>query len=258
MSTNTELRAKIKQLSDIVGRNLENWDPRTRSGMVGAQEKAKRDIESVRQELAVNIVRSAMLIAGLADAPVAPLKGIAEANPGETVAIDFYELEHRLIDSIYKGREAVGFTVNNEFTIMLNRVLSLVRDELGAISMPTVAIPATRYGKYESKEQVSALLHDIFSAQFGTELKAKYMHLRLTQLGKELLNGAFETLTIVVTNIPKDFREVVGGITKHMVYVTKEEGIVGSVVSSDSDTEQDLILKIVSKIQENKLKGEAK
>jgi hypothetical protein len=256
--TNTELRKKIQDLKVIIGRNLENWDSRTRSGMVGQQEKAKRDIEVTKQELSTNIVRSAMLIAGLEDAPAATLKGIAAMNPSESVSIDFYELEHRLIDSIYKGREVVGFTVNNEFTIMLNRVLSLVRDELGAISMPTVAIPATRYGKYDSKDDVAKFLHEIFKAQFGTELKAKYMHLRLTQLGKELLDGNFDTLTIVVTNIPKDFRQVVGGITKHLVFVTKEEGIPESVVSSEGDTEQDLILKIVNKIQENKLKGENK
>jgi len=258
MATNLELRQKITKLKEILGKNLENWDPRTRPGMVGLQEKSKRELEEVKQDLSVNIVRTAMLIAGLDDANNETLRKVAAMNPHESVSIDFYELENRILDTIYSGREKVGYLVNNEFSILLNRALSVVRDELGAISMPTVNIPAARYGKYESKQAVANFLHDVFTKQFGTELKAKYMHLRLTQLGKELLDGEFNTLTIVITNIPKDFKDVVSGITNHMVFVTKEEGIPKSVICSDQDSEQDLIMKIVAKIQENKLKGEIK
>lgn len=250
--SNAQLREKIKSERAIVDQDLQKWDIRTRGGMEGRQREAQVNIDKMEATLKTNLVANAVVIVGTQGVSSDVLKILAEKNGSET--IDFLELEEKIVNAIYKGT-LDGFRVGNEFQIRLSNVLSQLALEMGAVSIPTPAIPANKYGNYKTKAEVVNLLHEAFTKDLGLELKQKYVYVTLDAIANKHVGLDTEHVSIVVTNVPENFLPIFNGTTNFLIVVSPNDKLNGAVLYTEGDNQDDVEARIIEAIKTRKLKG---
>lgn len=247
--TNAELRDQIESEKAIAGQDLQKWDIRTRGGMEGRQREALRKVESLELQLRSGLITNAAIIVGTPGVDNSILLSLAEKSNSEV--IEFLELEHKIVDAIYKG-SLDGFRVGNEFQIKLNRILAQLASEMGAYSIPTPSIPANKYGNYNSKEEVVDLLADAFTKEFGTELKQKYMQVVLDGITNKHVKMNTENLGVIITDVPENFLTIFDGITNLLIIVSPNDKLQGIVLYTEGDSEDDIKARINAAIKTRK------
>jgi len=218
-----ELRKKYDQLNEILSLDTENWDPRTKPGIVGKQNAAKKEQSVLKIKLSNEILANSRTILLMRD--FEKTKEIiisAKKNPNSNILLDALEIERNLFEELFseKTHTRNGYTINSDLISRLNILLAAIGRNLGALSMPPVKADASMMGTFTSPKAVIERLETLLTKTFGGELKSLYF-------GAAVGNGIMgrtdqDSVTVLVVNVTPENAPAFRGFTKDVSVYSNE------------------------------------
>lgn len=244
------LRAKLSELNQQANVDLTKIPASTRPGWESKKRKATESLEGVENELTQAIFQNSVVVV-LEDAIKAAdetVKTIRDSEGGDYVInLDYLELDNRVTKELFSRVTNGTFPFNGPTASYLNRILADIGNDLGAVRMPTVNLPANSRGVLSTFEEARNLVSELLTETFGADLKNLYLRKRLMEEGKKRLTH--DRFAIMLTNVPTSELANANSVlaAKGVVLATSDEQTLSaegvlSAVSVSPDANADTVV----------------
>lgn len=172
MSNLLSLREEFNKLNNIIKQDLLNWDPATKSGMEGAQNKAREQLGSVSSKLAYEIAKNSVCVVFLNktnDSLVEYITSESSARSSKVFCLDAMSTERRLFNEVFSKRSS-PYAFNSDTVSRLNSALMDMGSEIGAQYMASIATSASSYGSVQTKEQAVDKISTLLKRTYDNDL----------------------------------------------------------------------------------------
>lgn len=235
-----ELRRKVNEAQKVLDLNIATWDPRTRPGVEGRQNKARQEIDGLKNDLSRKILEGSTTMLILQDVSIAPaIVQQAKENPDKVLLLDFLSTEKWLVKTIY-GDNAKTFPFNSNVVTRMNILISdEVGDKIRATEMPVINANIASFGTALSREEILKKFETLMYQAYGTELKQNLFNVLLTEGIYDKLQQ--DEVAVFIMNVPVNFTKVLSSYTGKTIVVTEDASVPGALVINSESSAEELV-----------------
>lgn len=221
--------------------DTDNWDPRTKPGILGKVAKAKEEVEELKILMTNQILNNSTTVLVLRDVTITP-DIVAEARkfPENIIVLDFLGLEKGMFNKIY-GKSAKTFSFNTDTISRMNSLMIDVADKLQFVSMPTITANGNLYSTSSNAVDVVNKMETVLTGTYDTELKQIFLnHAILDNMDNKFNHDSVAVFIVNVPPTPK-FLKALGSYTSRTITVTENSAMPGAVVLEPESSAAELV-----------------
>jgi len=200
-----QLRQEYITLNTIIKKDLSNWMPQTRAGMLGRQREAEVKMKQLMGHMVAKIVDNSTVTVMPRSAGRQNIDEIvAKAKGGDNsvVPINYMFIESDILDAVFKGRN--GYPFNVPSINAMDTLLTTFYREMGAVDMPQLPKDGSKLKVYTTKDEAMVVLEKMMDDSHTKEnFKPRYFqHLFTAHI---LNNPELDSYNLVIFDVPDKY-----------------------------------------------------
>lgn len=190
------------QLSELLSKDLSNWDIRTKSGMLGRQNAAKIRIEEVKKDLAYFILKNSVTVLLMRDyEQTNTVVESAKKNPEANIVLDALMIEKKMFQNLFGTAKTLTF--NSDIVSRMNILMSEVGLKIEAASLPVILGDARHFGTLRTRGEMIERMERVIWETYAEELKSHFFRaVILDEVAARIATR--DSINVVIVNVPQN------------------------------------------------------